>query len=275
MTFRFLFVSSQVLVAALLLPGCEKPPPDMVKIPSGPFLMGTDRVDSEQHAIEVGFPHPWYEDEHPLRKLRLPAFFIDQHEVTNEKYLPFVRGSNRHPPQNWSGGTYPAEKAKHPVVYVSWYDADAYCRWSGKRLPTEEEWEKAARGPDGLDYPWGNEFEPRKARMATGSVMFNTPGPVGGFEMGKSPYAVYDMIGNVWEWTDGWYEPYPGNTAVNENFGQKLRVTRGLSFMSVGHFGGEEYMEVAAIVARASFRSYDYPTSRLGDVGFRCAQSIR
>ena len=261
------------LIAVLsLLGGCEKPPPGMVYIASGYFQMGTDQVDTEDMAIEVGFPNPWYEDEHPLRKIKLPGFHIDQFEVTNEKYKEFVIATKRHPPQDWMNGTYPQEKAHYPVIYVNWYDADAYCRWMGKRLPNEEEWEKAARGPEGLEYPWGNTFNPKMARIATASVMYSSPGPVGELADGKSPYGVYDMIGNVWEWTDAFYNAYPGNNAVNEKFGKQLRVTRGLSFMSVGHFGAEEYLKVAAIVSRPSFRSFDFPTSRLGDVGFRCAK---
>lgn len=268
---------SPFLIAAILLvfTGCTRPPKDMVAVPAGNFKMGTDKVDKDQSALEVGFPHPWYEDEHPMRIINLPAFFIDRYEVTNQQYMEFVRAVQRRPPDNWTGGTIPQGAERFPVTDVSWFDADAYCRWKGKRLPTEEEWEKAARGPDGLEYPWGNGFDPSKARIATGSVMYNRPLPVGSFEAGKSPYGAFDMIGNVWEWVDGWYEAYPGNTAANDKFGRMLRVTRGLSFMSIGHFGGQDYMNTAAIIARASFRSFDFPTSRIGDVGFRCAMSPR
>jgi formylglycine-generating enzyme required for sulfatase activity len=252
---------------------CEKPPEDMVLVPAGTFKMGTDQEDTDQKAMAAGFPRPWYEDEHPLQELWLPAFYIDRYELTNEKYSRFVHAVSHHPPEDWVNGTFPVEKGRFPVVLVNWYDANDYCKWAGKRLPTEAEWEKAARGPDGLLYPWGNTFDPKRAHIATESVMLDLPVPVGSYENGKSPYGAYDMIGNVWEWTDSWYQPYRGNTADNPQFGQKLRVTRGLSFMSVGHFESGDYQDVSSIVARASFRSFDYPSSRLSDVGFRCAKT--
>jgi formylglycine-generating enzyme required for sulfatase activity len=263
------------LLLFLVMIGCQKTPPDMVRVPAGDFLMGTDEVDTEGEAMEFGLPHPWYEDEHPLQKIYLDTYFIDKYEVTYSQYSQFVRATGHHPPEDWLNGTYPPEKADFPVVYVNWYDANDYCYWKGKRLPTEAEWEKAARGPDGLKYPWGNGFNPDLAHVAKEAVMVSAPVAVGRYEAGKSPYGVYDLIGNVWEWTDSWYEPYPGNTARNENFGRNLRVTRGLSFMSVGHFPAEAYQRAVSIIARASFRSYDFPTSRLADLGFRCARSVR
>lgn len=257
------------------LSACEKTPGDMVRVPAGEFLMGTDDVDADNKALDHGLPHPWYEDEHPLHRVNLPSFFMDVTEVTYEQYKKFA-DATRHPlPEDWTSGTYPAGRARFPVAYVNWFDAEAYCRWAGKRLPTEEEWEKAARGPDSLKYPWGNFFAPAPANVAKGAVMIASSVAVGQYKDGKSPYGAYDMIGNVWEWTDSWYRAYPGNNARNENFGQVFRVTRGLSFMGVGHYSGEAYTEVASIIARASFRSYDFPTSRLTDLGFRCARSVR
>ena len=260
-------------ILIISIPACQKTPPGMILIPSGYFLMGTDEVDSDLEAMDVGFPTPWYEDENPLHKVHLPTFYIDQYEVTNAKYHKFVKATNRHPPQDWMNGGHPPEKADFPVAFVNWYEADAYCRWIDKRLPTEAEWEKAARGTNGQKYPWGDVFNPRFANVSSGAVMFAQSRAVGQYQSGKSPYGVYDMIGTVWEWTDSWYQPYPGNTSINEKFGMMLRVSRGLSFMSVGHFSGNDYLKVASIVARASFRSFDFPTSRLADVGFRCAKS--
>jgi formylglycine-generating enzyme required for sulfatase activity len=271
------FFGSAILSACLLsgLAACQNKPGDMVRVPAGEFLMGTDDVDAENEALDFGLPHPWYEDEHPLHRVNLPSFFIDTHEVTNDRYKKFVEAT-RHPlPDAWANGTYPGGEAKFPVAYVNWFDADAYCRWAGKRLPTEEEWEKAARGPDSLKYPWGNLFGSAPANIAKGPVMVASAVAVGQYEGGKSPYGAYDMIGNVWEWTDSWYLPYPGNDTRNENFGRVFRSTRGLSFMGVGHYPGEAYTKVASIIARASFRSYDYPNSRLTDLGFRCARSVR
>ena len=124
---KIIYVLPVLLVAVLyLLGGCQKTPPGMVYITSGYFQMGTDQVDTNDMAIEVGFPNPWYEDEHPLRKIKLPGFHIDQFEVTNQKYKEFVIATKRHPPQDWMNGTYPQEKAHYPVVYVNWYDADDF-----------------------------------------------------------------------------------------------------------------------------------------------------
>ena len=244
----------------------------MVYVPAGPFLMGTDDTDADNLALEQGFPTPWYVDEHPLHRVKLPAFYIDKFEVTNERYLEFVKAANRAAPDHWVQGRVPDGKARLPVVYVNWYDAEAYCKWAGKRLPTEAEWEKAARGSEGLNYPWGTTFDPSRASIAGAAVMLTGPVEVGRYETGKSPYGAYDMIGNVWEWTDSWYMPYPGNGYKSEYFGQNLKVNRGVSFMSVGHFGGEDYQKVSSIVARAAFRSYDLPLSRMADIGFRCAK---
>ena len=262
------FVSLLWVVAA-----CEKKPRDMVFVPAGEFLMGTDEADRDNEALEYGLPHPFYEDEHPLRRVNLPAFYIDAHEVTNEPYQRFLQTTSRPLPDDWTGGRYPEGQAKFPVAYVNWFDADEYCRSLGKRLPTEEEWEKTARGPEGLKYPWGNLFDPARANIAKGPVMIASAVAVGQYEQGKSPYGAYDMIGNVWEWTGSWYRPYPGNPAANEAYGQVFRVSRGLSFMGVGHYPGDAYLRVASVIARASFRSYDFPTSRLTDLGFRCAKS--
>ena len=235
--------------------------------------MGTDKVDSEELALEHGLPRPYYEDEQPLHHVNLPAFYIDIYEVTNENYRKFLLEEERRHPDHWKGGNVPENQADFPVTHVNWFDADAYCRWKGRRLPSEPEWEKTARGPEGWIYPWGNNFEPASAHIARASVMIAAASEVGKFPEGKSPYGAYDMIGNVWEWTDSWYRAYPGNKLRNENLGQIHRVTRGLSFMSIGHYPKEEYQAAVSIIARASFRSYDEPTSRLADLGFRCARS--
>lgn len=248
-------------------------PSDMVRVPGGEFIMGTDEVDEEQMALALGLPNPWYEDEHPARRVHLPSFYIDRFEVTHAHYEKFVRETGHPHPPDWAGGRYAPRRANYPVAHVSWYDARDYCLWRGKRLPTEAEWEKAARGPDGRKYPWGNRFDPNRANVARKAEMYGSTAPVGQYEDGRSPYGAYDMIGNVWEWTDSYYKPYPSSAADNEYFGEEYRINRGLSFVAVGHYPSRLYLKVASVVARASFRSFDVPEARLLDVGFRCAVS--
>ena len=246
---------------------------DTVTVPAGEFLMGSDREDIRREGLRYGFPTPWFEDERPARKVNLPAFEIDRHEVTAKEYRRFTEATRHRTPSGWLNGTYPSGTGDYPVVDVDWYEASDYCRWAGKRLPTEEEWEKAARGTDGRLYPWGNVFDPAHANIAPDPAISGRPVPVGGYPSGKSPYGVDDMIGNVWEWTDSWYLPYPGNGQYNPNFGMKQRVVRGLSFNPVGHYPKEVYAKVLAVFARASARSYEPPSVLLEDLGFRCAKS--
>lgn len=244
----------------------------MVWIPAGEFTIGSDEVDEKGEAVQLGFPRPWFEDEHPKRKQFLPGFYIDRRETTQEDYFKFIQATNSPPPEYWPKGHVEKGKERHPVTHVDWYEANDYCRWAGKRLPTEEEWEKAARGPDGRRYPWGDAFQADRANVSPGSGLNQTTQPVGSFPAGKSPYGLDDMIGNVWEWTDSWYLPYPGSPMRHPDFGMKYRVVRGLSFMSLGHYPEGAYQRVLEVYTRASTRSYDPPGERLDDVGFRCAK---
>jgi len=244
----------------------------MIWIPSGFFLMGTEEVDLEDEGRQLGFPQPWFEDEHPLRRLRLPGFYIDRHEVSQGDYLSFVRKGGHRPPAHWQNGEYKVGTATQPVSFVDWYDANDYCRWQGKRLPTEAEWEKAARGSEGLRYPWGDHFQGDLAHLAPASDVAMQLSSVEAYPEGASPYGVLNMIGNVWEWTESWYLPYPGSGLRKAEFGMKHRVVRGLSFHSLGHYPGGAYTRVLEVYARAATRSYDPPSERLGDLGFRCVK---
>jgi formylglycine-generating enzyme required for sulfatase activity len=265
-----------LLLLALLLvgqAGCQRAPEGMVLIPAGEFTMGSDEEDTEGAALEYGIVKPWFEDEHPQRRVALPAYFIDRFEVTNAHYARYLAETNHHPPSQWESGRYPAGQERYPVNNVTWEEANAYCAWAGKALPTEAQWEKAARGPDGRLYPWGNEFDPERANIGGRA---NGPRPVGSFEAGQSPYGVHDMVGNLWEWTADWYEAYPGHQLAgeffNEKIGQRFKVIRGLSWGMVGHYAIEDMHVIMAHYGRAAYRLFFHPDGTLEDVGFRCVK---
>ena len=191
---------------------------EMVLIPAGTFIMGSSNEEVEKVIKTYGnrgdFVEYDFKKEKPRRSVYVKAFYIDRYEVTNAQYKKFIDAADYPPPHHWHDGTFPPDKANHPVIDVNWSDAKAYAEWAGKRLPTEEEWEKAARGTDGRIYPWGDEFNQDKAGTAEGILrLYLTPtdllhyaAPVDEFKGDKSPYGVYDMAGNVMEWTDSWYE---------------------------------------------------------------------
>lgn len=173
-------------------------PGDVVFVPAGEFTMGSE--DGAQ-------------DERPVVQIPVAGFHIAVHPVTNAQYAEFVRAGAGKPPAHWKGETVPEGLADHPVVNVSWHDAVAYCAWrseeSGRlhRLPTEAEWEKAARGSDGRTWPWGNEFDANKCNTLEGGR--GSTSAVTQFPEGQSPYGCLDMAGNVWEWTSSLSKPYP------------------------------------------------------------------
>jgi formylglycine-generating enzyme required for sulfatase activity len=254
------------------LPGAAYAAPnDMIAIPAGEFTVGNNGRPAAEGA---GDP-----DEKPEHKAYLDTYQIDKYEVTNAQYKAFVDATNHRAPKLWqsarpSGGpgpgvTYPPEKANHPVVYVDWYDANEYCHWAGKRLPTEEEWEKAARGADGRAFPWGNTFDPKKANSPQYWLSLNKDGdtmPVGSFENGKSPYGLYDMAGNVYEWTANWYKPYPHNREFNPHYGEKNKIVRGGSWYDCLSYG-------CGLSSPSYNRSRFAPEIRNKGFGFRCAKN--
>ena len=243
----------------------ELPPPEMVLIPEGPFIMGSNEVDTELRQEELGNKKPFFLDEHPERTLSIPAFLIDRFEVTNQDYARFVKARERRPPPYWGGEDFPEGLALLPVVEVNWYEARDYCHFVGKRLPTEVEWEKAARGPNGNLFAWGNTFDPKKGNVSAGShggVMM-----VGRFSLDKSEYGVYDMTGNVMEWSADWYQPYPGGDYRSEDFGEQYKVAKGDAYGESGHYA-------LSIFSRLPFRQNVFPESRLPFLGFRCAKDV-
>ena len=177
----------------------------MILVPAGPFPMGVPAGDRDGGR-----------DEYPRHQVDLDAFYIDKHEVTNGRYRQFVKATGHRIPQHpknpartlWKGDQVSEAVAERPVVNVDWHDAAAYCAWAGKRLPTEAEWEKAAKGTEDRRFPWGN-VEPTAKHLNFNQQWIGekTLMPVGSYEAGKSPYGVYDMAGNVWEWVADWYDP--------------------------------------------------------------------
>lgn len=258
--FVVLFVPLEVLMFFLSRP---EVPPDMALVPAGEFIMGSDDVDREGNQAELGNRKPWYLDEHPRRKVFLPDFFIDRYEVTTQDYSGFVQTKQRKPPPYWKEGRYPEGEAHLPVVEVNWYEAQAYCRWRGKRLPTEAEWEKAARGPAGKMFVWGNEFDPKKANVSAGGHGGITV--VGRWTHDRSDYGVFDLNGNVMEWTADWYLPYPGGDYESPNFGEQFKVAKGDAFGEAGHYA-------LPIFSRLAYRQDVEPTARYPFLGFRCAK---
>jgi iron(II)-dependent oxidoreductase len=222
----------------------------MVEIPAGPFVMGQDDGDREDR---------------PAHEVDLPAYEIDKFEVTNADFAAFVEATGYESDGEKLGKKYWRDsfsegKENHPVVRVTWNDAVAYCEWVGKRLPTEAEWEKAARGTGAFRYPWGNEWDPSKANVKETGL--RSTAVVGSFGAGASPSGVEDMVGNVWEWTGDWYQAYPGNSAGDRYYGEQCRVTRG-----GGWFDDEPQ-------ATTFNRNCGVPDKTLNDdLGFRCARS--
>jgi formylglycine-generating enzyme required for sulfatase activity len=219
-----------------------------VKVPAGEFLMGSPDGEGQ-------------DDEHPQHTVYLDAFWIMQTEVTNAQFARCVADGACSAPNNsrWQDATY----ADHPVTYVDWNQANSYAQWAGGRLPTEAEWEKAARGTDGRTWPWGEE-QPAES-LANCCDFVNDTVPVGSYPAGASPYGALDMAGNVWEWTADWYDSsYYGQSPTQNPTGPtsgQFRVLRGGSA-----WDDAEYVRVA-------LRIRGIPDFRLRDGGFRVASS--
>jgi formylglycine-generating enzyme required for sulfatase activity len=215
----------------------------MVFVPSSVFTMGENGVEPS--------------DDSPRHPVYLDTFWIDINQVTNALYRHCVDAGACYEPQDlryYSDSSF----ADHPVVFVTWYDARRYCQWEEKRLPTEAEWEKAARGTQGWIYPWGNQLD--RDRLNAGNRIGSTT-PAGSYPAGASPYGVLDMAGNVWDWVDDWYTAYPGSEYHSDLFGQKYKVVRGGSW----NHPDED--------ARSFHRDIASPTRAIRVVGFRCAAS--
>ena len=266
----------------------------MVYVPAGYFLRGTTRAEAEKLSGPFG---DLFGVETPQRSVYLSAYYIDKFEVTNRQYGVFLEvlrsGDVRIPHPNTSPDkdytpTYWRDSRlngpDHPVTAVDWYDANAYCLWAGKELPTEAQWEKAARGPDGFAYPWGDTWEKgysnnvelalgdpveddRQWLLLLGNLDLDAMSvftlPVGSFPAGASPYGAHDMGGNLWEWVrdryiKDYYQNAPSHDPPGPTQPSPYRVLRGGCWSS--HRAN----------IRAAYRNYDLPEDRHLEIGFRC-----
>lgn len=241
----------------------------MVTIPAAEFFMGTDRKMAD-------------EQDKPEHRVYLDDYRMDKYLVTNVEYARFVADQGYRPPLDWEKGRPSHEKLTHPVTMVSWNDAKAYCSWAGKRLPTEKEWEKAARGVDGLRWPWGNSME--RERLNTYYNVGSTT-EVWHYEEGVSPYGLYDMAGNVSQWVEDDFLPYEGSKAPAALFMAKQLVaeTTKERAMKVGELvtldlrykvrrGGSWKSDPFS--TSSYHRNFSLPNYASDFFGFRCAADL-
>jgi formylglycine-generating enzyme required for sulfatase activity len=224
-------------------PAAHLAPQDMVAIPGATFVMGRDRGGEPEEA--------------PAHATTVSPFWIDRFPVTNGQYLAFVRSTNHRAPPDWSGDSIPAGRENDPVTTVSWGDAEAFCEWRGRRLPTEAEWEFAARGSDGRLYPWGEDFRPSAVNSfesGLGHVQ-----PVDAHTQNVSAFGVREMSGNVWQWCRDDFVLYPGSNA-RPAIPPGAKAIRGGSFASDRHH------------VTTTTRNLEKPATQSSSIGFRCAQ---
>ena len=238
-------------------------PKDMILIPEGEFKKGSSPEDIRklkkifgERELYKNYP---FDQEIPVKVVFLKAFYIDRHEVTNEEYARFIKDTNYPAPMNWEFGKFPQGKGNFPVLYVSSTDAMKYASWAGKRLPTEDEWEKASRGTDGRVYPWGNSFDPYKSVTAESDLKFLAGalcelGTANKVELAPgdvSPFGVHDMAGNVREWT-----------ATTDSADEDNAVVKGGAWVDL------------SINARSAHREVLPLWSVSHIVGFRCVKDV-
>ncbi len=220
---------------------------EMVLIPAGTFVMGA---------------HGDTQDASPAHVVTLPTFYIDRTEVTNARYALYIADTGVPSPPNWPGPTPPKGTENRPVTNITWFEAMDFATWAGKRLPTEAEWEKAARGTDGRRYPWGDVDDEKKRNLNLRSP--DHLESVGCYPSGASPYGALDLIGNAWEWTADWYQSYPGSHDASVHYGRKYKVVRG---------PGAEYIIGVPHEADTTIRARMLPYGYDRFVGFRCAMN--
>jgi formylglycine-generating enzyme required for sulfatase activity len=219
-------------------------PPEMVYVGGGDFLMG--RNDGDEYS-------------RPARLVSVKPFYMDKTEVTCEEYKKFIEATGYSPPSAWQNHNFPPGAARKPVTGVTWDDANAFAKWKNKRLPTEEEWEFAARGRDGRIYPWGNAWKPEMANADKQETGVQEVGLSGG----QSPFGAFDMSGNAWEWTGSNAKPYPGGKSFETNAAD-AKIIRG------GFFGSSK--EKATTVFRRAWGARS--ETDYDNTGFRCVMDV-
>ncbi|GKS56576.1 hypothetical protein YTPLAS18_01030 [Nitrospira sp.] len=277
-----------IAVPAATRAGEPQIPPDMAYIAGGGSVMGIDKERPEQPATKMTLYQarmsmPWsaqaFDDEGPAHMVMLDPYLMDKYEVSNKQFGEFMKVTQHQAPAYWDDPR--LNKPEQPVVGVNWHDAMSYCEWKSKRLPTEAEWEKAARGPAGFVYPWGNEFDPSKANY--GKQRDGTM-PVDSYPEGASYYGVHNMAGNVFEWVSDWYDPqWYGRlvTSVNPR-GPSEPIWLGgtgtyVDRLTVGEkrvIRGGSWIAPEATL-RTTHRFWNHPLNNSYGVGlgFRCAQT--
>jgi len=258
MNCRTFTASSFFLLGCSALMAAE---PGMVFIPGGDFSRG--RTYDWPDTKLIWYPNP-LKDDLPVRKITVSPFYMDESEVTNQRYAAFVKATRRKPPYQWRNGEVPAGMEKRPVVNVSWDDGAAFCAWEGKRLPTEAEWERSCRGgADGKKYPWGDD-NPTAAR----AVYSQDNGALDVCTKEKNQFGLCDMIGNVWEWTSDWYgrdyyavAPEKNPQGPSEG---RYRVLRGGS-----------WFDTPDTFLTCSYRSWARQAERSPTIGFRCVKNFQ
>jgi formylglycine-generating enzyme required for sulfatase activity len=220
----------------------------MAFIPPGDFYLGIDPTANTPSQFMTDRTASM--NAQPMQKMHLEGFYIDLHEVTYEQFIKYKASAK-----------YEVTHFQEPIRGISWYEADAYCHWLGKRLPTEFEWEKAARGKDQRLFVWGNDFDKEYANFGRKVV------PINSHNTDVSPYGISDMNGNVAEWTASWFQPYPNSKSTDKNFGQQFKVIRGGNTQKQKH----GFLEAFVMIP---YRNALPPEKRFWDVGFRCAKTV-
>jgi len=264
-----------IIIGALSFLGCsekKKPTEDvkmpkiegMVYIPSGKAVIGTDPNEEKTPDSSAGFARTPYISETPKQSIEIKGFYLDIYEVTFRQFKKFLDATKHPLPAAWQKKINYKPLMNYPVTGITWKDAESFAKWAGKRLPTEMEWERAARGPEGIRYVFGNKFDSKKAGLEHKGMI-----PVNEIKNDRNAFGLIGMNGNVSEWTSSWYKPYKGNKEREDGFGEKYKVFKGGTWVLMGgHRIFPEYY------FRCAFRGFSSPKEGLADVGFRCAKDI-